>query len=240
MENSVTFLNVSFLRNGTRVLGPLDVSLTEHRIGIVGRNGSGKSTLVRLACGLLPADDGDIRVNGEDVYADRGAALSNVGIIFQNPDHQIIFPTVEEEIAFGLQQMGQSKATAHRNARVVLRRHGRAHWAERPTQALSQGQRHYLCLMSVLAMGPRVLLLDEPYAGLDIPSSMQLHDALDGLEQQVILVSHDLTVLEGYDRVLWIEDGQVAADGPPKTVLKQYRAEMQRKGELNVGADASA
>ena len=239
MENSVTFLNVSFSRNGTRVLGPLDVSLTERRIGIVGRNGSGKSTFVRLACGLLAADEGDIRVNGEDVYADRGAALSNVGIIFQNPDHQIIFPTVEEEIAFGLQQRGQSKATAHLNARVVLRRHGRGHWAERPTQALSQGQRHYLCLMSVLAMGPRVLLLDEPYAGLDIPSSMQLHHALDALEQQVILVSHDLTVLESYDRVLWIEDGQIAADGPPKNVLKTYRAEML-KGEKHAGADASA
>lgn len=240
MDNRVTFENVSFLRNGTRVLGPLDLSLTERRIGIVGRNGSGKSTFVRLACGLLAPDRGEIRVNGEDIYSNRAAALDHIGIIFQNPDHQIIFPTVEEEIAFGLQQKGQNKTTAHLNARVFLRQHGRGHWAGRPTQALSQGERHYLCLMAVLAMGPRVLLLDEPYAGLDIPSSMQLHRALDALDQQVILVSHDLDVLEGYGRVLWIEGGEVVEDGPPKTVLRKYRTEMQRKGEHDAGLNASA
>lgn len=239
MTNSVSFEKVSFSRNGTQVLGPLDLTLSERRIGVVGRNGSGKSTLVRLACGLLAPDQGEIRVNGTDVYADRAAALDNIGIIFQNPDHQIIFPTVEEEIAFGLQQKGQNKATAHLNARVFLRQHGRGDWAGRATQALSQGQRHYLCLMAVLAMGPRVLMLDEPYAGLDIPSSMQLHRALDELEQQVILVSHDLEVLEGYDRVLWLERGVVVDDGSSKTVLKNYRTEMQRRGEHDAGADAS-
>ena len=240
MNNHVIFENVSFSRNGKRVLGPLDLSLTERRIGIVGRNGSGKSTFVRLTCGLLAPDQGEIRVNGEDIYSDRAAALDNIGIIFQNPDHQIIFPTVAEEIAFGLQQKGQNKATAHMNARVLLRQHRRGHWAERSSQALSQGERHYLCLMSVLAMGPRVLLLDEPYAGLDIPSSMQLHRALDALDQQVILVSHDLAVLEDYDRVLWIEGGDVVEDGAPKAVLKKYKAEMLRKGEQDAGLNASA
>lgn len=240
MNNHVSFENVSFSRNGTRVLGPLDLSLTERRIGIVGRNGSGKSTFVRLACGLLAPDQGKIRVNGADVYVDRAAALDNIGIIFQNPDHQIIFPTVEEEIAFGLQQKGQNKATSHLNARAFLRQHGRGHWADRSAQALSQGERHFLCLMAVLAMGPRVVLLDEPYAGLDIPSSMQLHRALDALDQQVILVSHDLEVLEGYDRVLWIEAGEVVEDGAPKPVLKKYLAEMQRKGESDAGAYTSA
>ncbi len=240
MNNRVTFEGVSFSRSGTRVLGPLDLSLTERRIGIVGRNGSGKSTFVRLACGLLAPDHGEIRVNGEDVYSDRSAALDHVGIIFQNPDHQIIFPTVAEEIAFGLQQKGQTKATAHRNAQDFLNQNGRGHWADRSSQALSQGERHYLCLMAVLVMGPRVLLLDEPYAGLDIPSSMQLHRALDALEQQVILVSHDLEVLEGYDRVLWIESGEVVEDGPPKPVLKKYRTEMLRKGEQDAGLNASA
>jgi biotin transport system ATP-binding protein len=240
MNNHVTFENVSFSRHGKRVLGPLDLSLTERRIGVVGRNGSGKSTLVRLACGLLAPDKGEIRINGEDVYSDRAAALDNIGIIFQNPDHQVIFPTVAEEIAFGLQQKGQNKATAHLNARVLLRQHGRGHWAERSTQALSQGERHYLCLMAVLVMAPRVLLLDEPYAGLDIPSSMQLHRALDALDQQVILVSHDLAVLEGYDRVLWVEGGEVVEDGAPKAVLKKYKTEMQRKGGLDAGLNASA
>jgi biotin transport system ATP-binding protein len=240
MNNHVTFENVSFSRHGKRVLGPLDLSLTERRIGVVGRNGSGKSTLVRLACGLLAPDKGEIRINGEDVYSDRAAALDNIGIILENPGHQVIFPTVAEEIAFGLQQKGQNKATAHLNARVLLRQHGRGHWAERSTQALSQGERHYLCLMAVLVMGPRVLLLDEPYAGLDIPSSMQLHRALDALDQQVILVSHDLAVLEGYDRVLWVEGGEVVEDGAPKAVLKKYKTEMQRKGGLDAGLNASA
>ena len=91
---------------GKVILSGLDLHLTEARIGIVGRNGSGKTTLLRLIAGLVAADAGTVRVDGADPFADRRAALAALGILFQNPDHQILFPTVEEELAFGLAQQG--------------------------------------------------------------------------------------------------------------------------------------
>jgi biotin transport system ATP-binding protein len=240
MSNSITFSDVSFSRSGKRVLGPLDLSLTEDRIGIVGCNGSGKSTLLRLACGLLEPESGRVEVAGKDIFADRTVALTEVGIIFQNPDHQIIFPTIVEEVAFGLQQQGLSKNHARDKALAFLTAHGRGHWADRSTSALSQGQRHYLCLLSVLAMEPNTLFLDEPYAGLDIPTSARLHRELDGLDQQIVLVTHDPRVLSGFDRVIWLDKGQVAGDGDAATVLAAFNAEMTRLGGLDAGADLTA
>ncbi|WP_438988060.1 ATP-binding cassette domain-containing protein, partial [Marivivens donghaensis] len=94
------------------VLDAITLELTEARVGIVGQNGSGKSTLARAISGLIRPEQGRVLINGIDVLNDRKSALSAVGILFQNPDHQIIFPTVEEEISFGLRQLGHSKADA--------------------------------------------------------------------------------------------------------------------------------
>ncbi len=223
-------------RRGTReVLRGLSLDLSERRIGVVGRNGSGKSTLARLIAGLVAPEEGRVTVAGIDVVKDRRAAIRTVGILFQNPDHQIIFPTVEEELAFGLRQMGQAKADAREGARGMLARFGRAGWAERPVTALSQGQRHLVCLMAVLAMAPRVIVLDEPFAGLDIPTTRALRRHLEALEAQVIHVSHDLGALAGYDRVIWLEGGTVAGDGPARDTLAAYRAAMEEAGDA--GAD---
>ncbi|HMS94782.1 MAG TPA: ABC transporter ATP-binding protein, partial [Tabrizicola sp.] len=136
----------------------LSLSLTEERIGVLGRNGSGKTTFLRLLAGLIAPDQGFVRVDGFDPFHDRRAALNGIGILFQNPDHQILFPTVEEELAFGLAQKGLSRAEALAEANSALQSEARAHWAKAPVTTLSQGQRHYLCLLSVLLMEPRTIL----------------------------------------------------------------------------------
>lgn len=227
-----TFDAVSLAKEGKRIIGPLELQLVEKRIGIVGRNGSGKSTFARLLAGLIAPDTGQVHLNGADLFKDRKTALAHVGVIFQNPDQQIIFPTVIEEIAFGLQQQGLKKTEAHDRAQQVLAAHGRADWADRNTHNLSQGQRHYLCLMAVLAMQPALIILDEPYAGLDIPTSMGLHHMLDQLEQSLVMITHDPAVLRNFDRVIWLEQGQVVQDGPAAQVLAEFSAEMQRLGQL--------
>lgn len=227
-----TFDNVSLAKDGKQIIGPLSLTLHEKRIGIVGQNGSGKSTFARLLAGLIAPDTGAVLLGGKDLYKNRKTALAQIGVIFQNPDQQIIFPTVVEEIAFGLQQQGQSKKAAHAKAMQVLIQHSRSDWADRNTHVLSQGQRHYLCLMAVLAMEPALILLDEPYAGLDIPTSMGLHHMLDQLDQSLVMITHDPVVLQNFDRVIWLENGQIKQDGPAAPVLADFSAEMQRLGQL--------
>ncbi|QDC08961.1 ABC transporter ATP-binding protein [Oceanicola sp. D3] len=213
------------------ILRPLTLELRERRIGIVGRNGSGKSTLARLLAGLIAPSAGRIAVGGDDLFADRKAALARVGILFQNPDHQIIFPTCGEEVTFGLAQQGRREAEAEAAARAALESFGKAHWWDRPVGSLSGGQRHLLCLIAVLAMAPEWLILDEPFAGLDIPTTRALHGRLDALEQRVVMISHDPAALEGFDRVIWLEAGAVAADGPAGEVLARFRAAMEGMGD---------
>lgn len=224
---------------GRQVLGPLDLTLTERRIGIIGRNGSGKTTLLRLIAGLVAPVSGQVSIDGIDPARDRRAAVARIGILFQNPDHQILFPTVDEELAFGLHQLGHSKPTAAKAVQALLQAEGRADWAGRSTQALSQGQRQYLCLMAVLLMQPATILLDEPFAALDLPMRLRLARRLAALPQRLITISHDPEGLHSCDRLIWLEAGTVAADGPPAAVLPAFLAEMQRLGALE-GDDPAA
>lgn len=226
-QQGVVLDGVVIRRAGQVVIDGVSLALTQRRIGLIGRNGSGKTTLSRAICGLVAPDAGRVSVGGVEVAQDRRGALGAVGMIFQNPDHQIIFPTVEEEVAFGLRQMGRSRRDARAGARAALAAMGREDWAARPTGSLSQGQKHLVCLISVLAMAPATIVLDEPFTGLDHATTRRLRRVLDGLAAQLVHVSHDLTAFEGYDRILWIEAGRVAMDGPPEAVLPAYLAAME-------------
>jgi biotin transport system ATP-binding protein len=222
---------------GRLVLDDLNLRLTEARIGVLGRNGSGKTTLLRLIAGLIAPDQGTVRVEGADPFTDRAAALASLGILFQNPDHQILFPTVEEELSFGLVQQGLSRAEAETRVAELLADEGRGHWAKVPVTTLSQGQRHYLCLLAVLLMQPRTILLDEPLAGLDLPTQVRLARRFAALPQRLVTITHDPLMLAGADRVLWLEAGRVGADGHPSDVLPAFTAEMARIGACDADAD---
>ncbi|MCU0802635.1 MAG: energy-coupling factor ABC transporter ATP-binding protein [Rhodobacteraceae bacterium] len=239
LSSGITLSQAGVTLAGKPVLQDLTARLTEARIGIIGRNGSGKTTLLRLIAGLIAPDKGMVRLDGFDPFADRKAALSALGILFQNPDHQILFPTVAEEIAFGLRQLGQTEAAAQAAALQMLARHGRSHWAKAATHTLSQGQRHYLCLMAVLAMAPSTILLDEPFAGLDLPSQMQLQRGFAALPQRLITITHDPAVVAGYDRILWLQDGRLHADGPPAQILPAFHAAMAAYGACDADTDIS-
>lgn len=210
------------------VLSGLDLSITEARVGVLGRNGSGKTTLLRLLAGLIRPSSGTVTLDGLDPAGDRSAMLSRLGILFQNPDHQIIFPTVAEEIAFGLRQQGLSTGDAQASARAALASEGRADWADRPTAALSQGQRHWLCLLALLVMRPGTILLDEPFSGLDIATQLQLARRFASLPQRLVTVTHDPAHVSDADRVLWLDAGRVRLDGPPAEVIPAYLDEMER------------
>ncbi|MFV2052159.1 energy-coupling factor ABC transporter ATP-binding protein [Aliiroseovarius sp. YM-037] len=221
------------VRESRDILSISHLKLAEHRIGVVGRNGSGKSTFARVLCGLIAPDSGTVHVGGTDMIRDRKRAITEIGILFQNPDHQIIFPTVAEEIGFGLAQLGHRKADARTGAQSVLERFGKRHWEDRAIHTLSQGQRHLVCLMAVLVMSPKMIVLDEPFAGLDIPTTAALNRYLAGLDQQIVHITHDPDTLADYDRVLWLEGGLIQMDGPAETVLPAFTQRMEAIDDLS-------
>ena len=229
---TIQFENVSLSLNAREVLKGVSLDIQEQRVGVIGRNGSGKTSFARLLCGLLAPSSGRVRVNGNDLLKHRAAALKTVGILFQNPDHQIIFPTVLEELSFGLTQQGQRKAEAMQNATKILQQFDRLDWAERTIATLSQGQRHLVCLLSVLAMAPPLLVLDEPFAGLDLPTKTYLQNLLHGLDQSVLHITHDLQALAEYERVIWLEKGQVAGDGLPKNIIPAFENAMAQVEQI--------
>jgi biotin transport system ATP-binding protein len=215
----VEFDRVGMARAGKPLFEGLNLSLCEARIGLVGDNGSGKSTLLRLIAGLIRPDSGTVRLPG--------AGEGRPGFLFQNPDHQILFPTVGEEIAFGLIEDGMAPKAATLQAAQLLAAHGCARWEKRAVHELSEGQKQLVCLIAVLAPGPRLLLLDEPFASLDLPTRYDLRERLSQLEQNIIMASHDIDLLSDFDRVIWLENGRVRGDGPPKSVLAAYLAKAR-------------
>ena len=226
--NGISITDVSYEINDTAILRSVSFHSDAKRIAILGRNGSGKSTLSRLICGLDRPNQGVIRINDIDVYADRRAALNTVGMIFQNPDHQIIFPTVIEEMVFGLTQMGVDKPAADQRAMSYLSKFGKSDWRDRAISTLSQGQKKLLCLMAILAMEPKVIILDEPLAALDIPTQRQLTTILQSLPQTLIYITHDTAPIQHYDVAIWLEQGQVVETGSPDTVVPKFIDEMNR------------
>jgi biotin transport system ATP-binding protein len=215
------------------VIDQITLNVSEQRIGIVGVNGSGKSTLARLISGLIAPISGSIRINDIDIYKDRKAALKTVGIIFQNPDHQIIFPTCIEEISFGLMQQGMTRIEAEERSNEILLQFDRLKWSDQLAHNLSQGQRHFLCLIAVLAMKPDVIILDEPYAGLDLPTSLQLRHELNKLSQQIVMITHNKDILVDFDRILWIDNGKIIKDGSYENVMPDFEEEMQRRANVS-------
>ncbi|MEO5621285.1 MAG: energy-coupling factor ABC transporter ATP-binding protein [Cypionkella sp.] len=236
MQGGITLKGASLRLQGREILAPMSFALTEARIGFIGRNGSGKTSLLRLMAGLVAPSTGEVLVEGTPP-TDRRALLGQLGILFQNPDHQILFPTVGEELAFGLRQQGHSAAEAEARVAALLKAEGRSHWLAANTHTLSQGQRHYLCLLAILLMQPATILLDEPFAGLDLPTEARLARRLAALPQRLITISHAPLTMVDCDRVLWLEKGRIRADGPPSQVLPAFTAEMARIGERDADTD---
>lgn len=238
-DSRLQLVDVGYAHDGRVTLSGLTLDIGFSRLGIVGRNGSGKSTLARLLAGLVRPRAGTLLINGADLARDRRRALTEVGILFQNPDHQIIFPTVLEEIAFGLSQLGNPKAKAEEMARDTLARFGKSHWHEAYTNTLSQGQKHLVCFMAIVAMSPRLLILDEPFAGLDIPTRAQLARYLDLYQGNLIHITHEPGDLDGCNHVLWLDRGKICQSGPRETVLPAYLDEMRKRGEDDDISDLS-
>jgi len=222
--STIVFDGVSHSFGERSVLRDLNLTLTERRIGIVGANGSGKSTLVRLINGLITPDAGTVTVDGLLVAKNAREVRRRVGFIFTNPDNQIVMPTVEEDVAFSLRKRGLNTAEIAGRTQAALDRFGLAAHATHPAHRLSGGQKQLLALAAVLVGEPKVVVADEPTTLLDARNSRRIADLFRAMTQQVIVVTHQLDLLEDFDRVICVEDGAVVADGAPAVAIDAYRA----------------
>jgi biotin transport system ATP-binding protein len=214
--------NVLHAFNGRPVLSGINLLLTEKRIAIIGANGSGKTTLARMLNGLIVPDQGEVLVDGISTAKDASRARRLVGYVFQNPEHQIVMPTVEEDIAFGLRNMNLPKAEIAAKVDAILDTHRFDHRRTAPAYLLSGGEQKLLSLISVLVMEPRYIVFDEPLNSLDLAARRRFSKLMHDLPQTVITITHDFDLIAGYERALLIHEGRLEADGSPADVVRRY------------------
>ncbi|MFC7075456.1 energy-coupling factor ABC transporter ATP-binding protein [Haloarcula halophila] len=190
---------------------------------LVGPNGSGKTTLVRHCNALLEPDSGTVTVDGVDVTEDPVAARTSVGMVFQHPRDQLVAATVGADVAFGPENLGLERAEIDRRVTEALAAVDLAGREEARIDALSGGQQARVAIAGALAMEPTHLVLDEPFAGLDLRARRSVLAKLDELAAEgtsVVVVTHDLRDLrERADRIVALSEGRIVADGDPETVV---------------------
>jgi biotin transport system ATP-binding protein len=208
------------------LLEPTSLVLTEQRIGVIGPNGSGKSTLVRLLNGLVTPASGTVRVDEVDVTRSPAAARRLVGFCFTDPAAQLVMPTCVEDVELSLRRHERNADKRRARALDVLAAYGLGDRADQSVHTLSGGQKQLLALAGVLAVEPAVLVCDEPTTLLDLANARRIARLLFSLEQQLVLVTHDLDLARRCDRVLVVDEGRVAFDGPADAAVEHYVASV--------------
>ncbi|MDX2143464.1 MAG: ABC transporter ATP-binding protein [Rhodospirillaceae bacterium] len=219
---SIVFEGVSVRFGEVSALSDVSLRLTERRIGVIGDNGSGKSTFARLINGLVVPTTGRVSVEGRDTAVDGADVRRRVGFVFQNADSQIVMPTVREDVAFGLTARGLSTREITTKTDAALARFGLAALADRPCFDLSGGEKQLLALAGVCALDPAWIVLDEPTTMLDRRRAKLAMEIFAGLPQKIVVVTHHVELLTGFDRVIVIDRGRVVADDAPGAAIARY------------------
>jgi cobalt/nickel transport system ATP-binding protein len=223
---------------GPAVLRDVHLELEEgDSVALLGGNGAGKTALLRTLVGLAPAPGARVELNGRRVTSPADAVAAGAALVLQDPDDQLLGATLIDDILFGPQNLGLGERDARHAAEAALAAMRIAHLMDRPIEALSFGERKRACIAGMLAMKPRILLLDEPTAGLDPASELSLCETLRELSREqrttLLIATHavDLVPLLA-TRVVLLGGGQVLADGPPREVFFHgdllARAEVRR------------
>ncbi len=208
------------------------------RVAVLGPNGAGKTTLMLHLNGLL-LGTGALEVAGVDVGRRTLRELrARVGLVFQDPDDQLFMPTVREDVAFGPLNMGLERVEVERRVDEALRAVRMSTAADRAPHQLSMGERRRVAIATVLAMGPRLLVLDEPSANLDPRARRELLDVLEAIDRTMIVVTHDLAFAgELCERAVVLSAGRIAADGDCHDVLADAGLLAEHDLELPAGCD---
>lgn len=204
---------------------------------IIGHNGSGKSTLAKLINSLLLPTEGKIYVNGMDTSDDSKLwdIRQTAGMVFQNPDNQLVATIVEEDIAFGPENQGVEPSEIRKRVDDALNAVGMYEYRKRPPHLLSGGQKQRIAIAGILALNSECIILDEPTAMLDPSGRIEVMDTLKKLNKEgktILLITHYMDEAVEADRVIIMDKGNVKIDGTPKEVFKNV--ELIKKFGLDV------
>ena len=237
----ISIKNLSFKydyedENAKQILKDIDLEIKEGEfLALLGHNGSGKSTLAKLINGLLIPGEGDVLVDGmntkneEEIWDIR----RNAGMVFQNPDNQLVATIVEDEVAFGPENLGIEPAEIRKRVDKALEDVGMTDYKKNAPHLLSGGQKQRVAIAGILAMSPKYIILDEPTAMLDPSGRREVIDTLVKLNKEenktIILITHYMEEAAISDRVVVMEDGNIVLSGKPREVFSQVE-EIKKLG----------
>ena len=230
MENIIEVKNLSYRydhKSEDYILKDVSFHVKQGEwLSIVGHNGSGKSTTVRLIDGLLEAESGDILISGDKLTADNvWEKRRQIGMVFQNPDNQFVGATVEDDVAFGLENQGMDYPMMVKRVHEALELVGMQNFKEREPARLSGGQKQRVAIAGVVALQPDIIILDEATSMLDPEGRLELirtvKEIKDKNQLTVISITHDLDEISLSDRVLVMKNGQVESTATPRKLFSR-------------------
>lgn len=227
VEVTVPLFTPEGTQSAKTLLHDINLVLAERRIAVIGANGSGKSTLLRLMNGLVAPTAGKVLVDGLDTTRQARQVRRRVGFVFTDPLAQLVMSTPLEDVELSLRRHLKTRSERRQRAQELLDDQGLGHLAHQSIYDLSGGERQLVALTAVLAVAPAVVVADEPTTLLDLRNREAIRRAFARLEQQIIFSTHDLEVAHDADRVLVVDSGRIAFDGPPAAAIAHYRELMQ-------------
>lgn len=212
--------------DGTYALRGIDLTISKGEFLLIcGPNGSGKTTLLRIMSGLLKPTDGSIVINGFDPTRDPHKVRQIVGMLFQDPESQIVGETVREDVAFGPENLGLPLKKINERVDWALQKMGLEDFSEKPCYLLSGGEKRRLAIAGVMAMKPEVILFDEPFSHLDYPGIQEVLRYMIQLHQEghtLVVTTHDVEkVITHINRMAILQKGEVKASGLPDHLAKE-------------------
>ncbi|SYW12337.1 energizing coupling factor of ABC influx transporter (ATP-binding protein) [Oenococcus oeni] len=219
-------LSFKYRHNSKETLKKINLSVEKGKwLSILGRNGSGKTTLIKLATGLLEnSSKGSIKIFDQEVNQANFASIKeHIGMVFQNPDNQFVGPTVQDDVAFGLENKSIERNEMIERVDSALKDVEMIEFANREPNSLSGGQKQRVALASVLALQPDIIILDEATSMLDPKGRKSLLKLVQKLRSQykitVIAITHDIQEIEQSDQVIIIDGGKKKLEGKPAKIL---------------------
>lgn len=223
--------NMSFTYpDGTSALYDINIEIKEgERVAVIGSNGAGKSTLFAHFNGINKPTSGLIKIDDKPIIYEKKELLQirqKVGIVFQNPDDQLFAPTVIEDVAFGPMNLGLSEDEVDERVEEALELVGMTGLEKKAPHHLSGGQKKRVAIAGILAMKPKIMVMDEPTTGLDPTGVEQVMDILYTLNQQdmsIIVASHDVEMVTAFaDKIFILHDGEIIGQGTPEEIFNDH------------------